>query len=129
MARGAIRRGNLTLYPNWQLGADLRRTAVFDAELSRLAELGALGAKEIAVKEYYGVDSHTGQIGAYYASLHAELGRNRKGLRVGLVQADDWKAHFGEVPPKQEKGRRRGKILARGARKSGLRVRAPRKRG
>jgi hypothetical protein len=124
-----IRRGNLTLYPNYKLGPELRRTAVFDDELRRLANLGALGAREVAVKDYYGVDSHTGQIGAYFNSIHAELGKNRKGLRVGLVQADDWKAHWAENPPRQETGRRRGKILARGARRSGMRVRAPRKRG
>lgn len=122
MARGAIHRGNLTLYPNWQLGAELRRTAVFDDELRRLAGEGALGAKEFAVKEYF-------DTGAYYSSIHAELGRNRKGLRVGLVVADDFKAHWAENVPRQEKGRRRGKILARGGRKAGLRVRAPRKRG
>jgi hypothetical protein len=102
---------------------------VFDDELRRLANLGALGAREVAVKDYYGVDSHTGQIGAYFSSIHAELGKNQRGLRVGLVQADDWKAHWAERPPKQETGRRRGEILARGARRSGIRVRAPRKRG
>ncbi len=127
MARGAIKRGNLTLYPNWKLGEDLRRTAVYDDDLRRLADLAALGAREFAVKEYFGVDSHTGDIGAYYRSIHAELGRNRRGLRVGLVVADDFKAHWAENPPRQEKGKRRGKILARGARKAGLRVR--RKRG
>jgi hypothetical protein len=131
MARGAIRRGNLTLYPNYQLGAELRRTAIYDAELRRLASEGALGAKELAVKDFYGVDSRTGAIGAYYQSIHGELGRNRRGLRVGLVVADDWKAHWAEGgwttrSGTKVKGR---KILARGGRRAGLRVRAPRKRG
>jgi hypothetical protein len=129
MGATAIRRGNLTLYPNYRLGAELRRSGVLDAELKRLADLAALGAREIAVKEYFGRDSHTGQIGAYYGSIHGQLGYSRKGLRVGLVVADDWKAHWAERPPRQEQGRRRGKILTRGARRGGLRVRAPRKRG
>jgi hypothetical protein len=128
MARGVIRRGNLTLYPNYQLGAELRRTAIYDAELRQLASMAALGAKEIAVKSFFGVDSHTGAVGAYYDSIHAELGRNRRGLRVGLVVADDWKAHWAEkgwtangTPVKAKN------ILRRGGRKAGLRVRAPRK--
>jgi len=121
MPGGAIRRGNLTLYPNWKLGDDLRRTGTLDAELRRLASEAALGAREVAVKEYF-------DLGAYFGSIRAELGRNRRGLRVGLVVADDFKAHWAERPPKQEQGRRRGKILARGGRKAGLRIRAPRKR-
>jgi hypothetical protein len=131
MARGAIKRGNLTLYPNWQLGADLRRTGVFDDELRRLTDLGALGAKEIAVKDFYGVDSKTGQIGAYFSSIRGELGYNRKGLRVGLVVAGDWKAHLAEKGWTTRSGTvvKGRKILARGGRRAGLRVRAPRKRG
>ena len=131
MGATAIRRGRLTLYPNYKLGPELRKAGVFDDELRRLADLGALGAREIAVKEFFGVDSHTGQIGAYYHSIHSDLGHNRKGLRVGLVVASDWKAHFAERGWTTRsgtvvKGRR---ILARGARRSGLRVRAPRRRG
>ena len=131
MAPKSIKRGNLTLYPNYQLGEQLRRTAVFDDELRRLTSEAALGAREVAVRSFYGVDSRTGEIGAYYQSIHGELGRNRKGLRVGLVVADDWKAHFAERGWQLRNGQRvTGKRpLAKGARRAGLRVRAPRRRG
>jgi nuclear transport factor 2 (NTF2) superfamily protein len=131
MGATAIRRGNLTLYPNYKLGEELRRAGEWDRELRRLAELGALGAREIAVREFYGRDSHTGQIGAYYNSIHGQLGYSRKGLRVGLVAADDWKAHWAERGWTTRDGQKvkARKILARGGRRGGLRVRAPRKRG
>lgn len=124
MARGAIRRGNLTLYPNWQLGADLRRTGALDPELRRLAGEATLGAKEAAVKDFY-------DTGAYFSSIHAELGHNRRGLRVGLVVADDHKAHWAESGWTTRSGTKvKGKnILRRGGRRAGLRIRAPRKRG
>ena len=124
MPRGAIKRGDLTLYPNWQLGADLRRTAVFDDELRRLTSEAALGAREVAVRVAF-------DTGAYYASIHGELGKNRRGLRVGLVVADDWKAHLVEAGWTTQSGTRvKGKnVLRRGARRAGLRVRAPRRRG
>jgi hypothetical protein len=119
-----IRRGNLTLYPNYKLGAELRRTAVFDDELRRLTADAALGAKELAVKQAF--DS-----GDYFSSIHGELGNNRKGLRVGLVVADDYKAHWVERGWITRSGTivKGKKILARGGRRAGLRVRAPRKRG
>jgi hypothetical protein len=124
MAATKIRRGNLTLYPNYKLGAELRRTAIYDAELRRLTSLGALGAKELAVRQAF-------DTGAYYGSIHGELGRNRKGLRVGLVVADDHKAHWVERGWVTRSGTVvKGKnILRRGGRRAGLRVRAPRKRG
>jgi hypothetical protein len=124
MAATKIKRGNLTLYPNYKLGAELRRTGVFDDELRRLADEAALGAKEIAVKVAF-------DTGAYYSSIHAELGRNRRGLRVGLVVADDFKANWIEKGWTTRSGTVvKGKnILRRGGRRAGLRVRAPRKRG
>jgi hypothetical protein len=124
MARGAIKRGNLTLYPNWQLGADLRRTGVFDDELRRLTSDAALGAKELAVRQAF-------DTGAYFSSIHGELGHNKKGLRVGLVVATDFKAHWVERGWVTRSGTVvKGKnILRRGGRRAGLRVRAPRKRG
>jgi hypothetical protein len=124
MPGGSIRRGNLTLYPNWKLGDDLRRTGTFDAELRRLASEAALGAREVAVKVAF-------DRGAYFSSIHAELGRNRRGLRVGLVVADDFKAHWIERGWVTRSGTVvKGKnVLRRGGRKAGLRVRAPRKRG
>lgn len=124
MGATAIRRGNLTLYPNYKLGPELRRSGVFDNELMRLAQDAALGAKEFAVKDYF-------DTGAYFSSIHAELGVNRRGLRVGLVVASDHKAHWAErgwTTPSGAKVKGK-KILARGGRRAGLRVRAPRKAG
>ena len=97
---------------------------VYDDELRRLTADAVLGAKEIAVRVAY-------DQGDYYQSIHAELGHNRRGLRVGRVVADDYKAHWMERgwttrSGGQVKGRR---VLARGGRKAGLRVRAPRRRG
>jgi hypothetical protein len=124
MGATKIRRGNLTLYPNYKLGPELRRTGVFDDELRRLTDDAALGAKEIAVKQAF-------DTGDYFASIHGELGHNRKGLRVGLVVADDYKAHWVERGWVTRSGTIvKGKnILRRGGRRAGLRVRAPRKRG
>jgi len=124
MGATKIRRGNLTLYPNYKLGAELRRTGVYDAELRRLTAEGALGAKELAVKQAF-------DTGAYFSSIHGELGHNRRGLRVGLVVADDWKSHLVERGWVTRSGTvvKGKKILARGGRRAGLRVRAPRRRG
>ena len=122
MGARAIRRGNLTLYPNYQLGEQLRRTAVYDEELRRLAADAALGAREIAVRVAF-------DQGNYYQSIHADLGYNRRGLRVGRVVADDYKAHWMERGWTTRSGRvvKGKRVLARGGRKAGLRVRAPRK--
>jgi hypothetical protein len=129
MGSNKIKRGNLTLYPNYKLGPELRRAGVFDDELQRLAADAALGAKELAVKQAF-------DTGAYFSSIRGELGHNRKGLRVGLVVAGDFKAHWiergfqhtshGQPTGVTVKGRN---ILRRGGRRAGLRVRAPRKRG
>jgi hypothetical protein len=129
MGATKIRRGNLTLYPNYKLGAELRRTGVFDDELRRLTSEAALGAKELAVRQAFNT-------GDYFSSIHGELGHNRKGLRVGLVVADDYKAHWIERGWRHHSHGQptgviiRGKnILRRGGRRAGLRVRAPRKGG
>ena len=124
MGATKITRGNLTLYPNYKLGPELRRTRMFDDELRRLTADAALGAKEIAVKVAY-------DTGAYFNSIRGELGHNRKGLRVGLVVADDYKAHWVERGWVTRSGAVvKGKnVLRRGGRRAGLRVRAPRKRG
>jgi hypothetical protein len=129
MGATKIRRGDLTLYPNYKLGAELRRTATYDAVLRQLTAEGALGAKEIAVRVAF-------DKGDYFSSIHGELGHNRKGLRVGLVVADDYKAHWvergwqhhshGQPTGVMIKGKN---VLRRGGRRAGLRVRAPRKRG
>jgi hypothetical protein len=124
MGATRIRRGDLTLYPNYKLGAELRRTATYDAALRRLTADAALGAKEVAVRVAF-------DKGDYYQSIHGELGRNRRGLRVGLVVADDYKAHWVERGWVTRSGTVvKGKnVLRRGGRRAGLRVRAPRKRG
>lgn len=131
MGANKIRRGNFTLYPNYKLGEEIRRSGALDADLKRLADLAVLGARELAVKEFYGVDSRTGAIGSYYSSIRGQLGYNRKGLRVGLVVSDDWKAVLAEKGWTTRSGQpvKGRKILARGGRRAGLRVRAPRKRG
>jgi hypothetical protein len=124
MGRSVIRRGNLTLYPNYKLGEQLRRSQIYDAELRRLADLGRLGAQEIAVKSAF-------DTGAYYNSIRAEVGRNRRGLAEGRVVAEDFKSHWLERGWTTRSGRvvPGRNILRRGARRSGLKVRAPRKRG
>lgn len=124
MGATKIRRGDLTLYPNYSLGAELRRTATYDDALRRLTADAALGAKEIAVRVAF-------DTGAYFSSIHGELGRNRRGLRVGLVVADDHKAHWVERGWTTRSGTVvKGKnVLRRGGRRAGLRVRGPRRRG
>ena len=122
MAATKIRRGNLTFYPNYKLGPELRRTGVFDDELRRLTSDAALGARELAVKQAF-------DTGAYFSSIRGELGDNRRGLRVGLVVAGDYKAHWVERGWVTRSGTvvKGKRILARGGRRAGLRVRAPRK--
>ena len=109
-------------HPNVQLNRDLRQQHVLDDELRRLAELSALGAKEIAVRVAF-------DEGDYFRSIHGGLGVNRKGLTVGRVSADDVKADWIERGYTQHPGRRiPGKnVLRRGARRAGLRVRGRRR--
>jgi len=109
-------------HPNVQLNRDLRQQHVLDDELRRLAELSALGAKEIAVRVAF-------DEGDYFRSIHGGLGVNRKGLTVGRVSADDWKAHLIEAGWTTQSGTHvKGKnVLRRGARRAGLRVRGRRR--
>lgn len=118
---GVLRKGSVTLAPNWNLGADLRRTSTYDVILGQLTQEQALGAKEIAVAEFF-------DTGDYFDSIHGEIGTNRRGLVVGLVVADDFKANWAEHGWTTPSGRRvPGKrILQRAARRAGLRVRARR---
>lgn len=139
-----LRKGNITLAPNWDLGADLRRTDNYDALLRHLTDEQVLIAKEIAVVEYF-------DRGDYFSSIHGDLGIDRRGLVVGLVMADDFKANWaeygwrtirGQGVKSSDRGRRtrirnlspdadlgfvKGKhILQRAARRAGLRVRSRR---
>jgi hypothetical protein len=118
---GVLRKGSITLAPNWDLGADLRRTSTYDAILRDLTQEQALGAREIAVAEFF-------DTGDYFDSIDSELGTNRRGLVVGLVVAEDHKANWAEHGWTAPSGRRvPGKrILQRAARRAGLRVRARR---
>lgn len=132
-------------HPNVQLGRDIRQQGTMDEELRQLAELAALGAKEIAVRVAF-------DQGDYFQSIHGGLGTNRNGLTVGRVSADDFKAHWiesgyrtirGQGVKSGDRGRRtrirnlesgadlgfvKGKnVLRRGARRAGLRVRGRRR--
>lgn len=123
MARsGIIRAPGVVFAPNWDLGRDLRQQGVLDDELRNLADLAALGAKEIAVREAF-------DTGDYYESIHGGLGENRNGLTVGRVSADDFKADWLERGYTHSSGKRiPGKnILRRGARRAGLSVRGRRR--
>lgn len=132
--------------PNFQLNRDLRQQHVLDDELRRLAELAALGAREIAVRVAF-------DTGDYFGSIRGRLDRGRTGLSVGRVVADDFKANWieygyrtirGQGSRGGDRGRRTRirnlgegaelgrvpgrKVLAKGARRAGLRVR-PRRSG
>lgn len=136
----SFRRGNVELQPNWQLGRDVRRSGVLDPEVRRLAELAVLGAKEIAVKEAF-------DTGDYFASIHVEFAVDKHGGHIAQAVADDFKAGWIERGHKTVQGTGTGRqrirqltgeptlgfvkgrnILRRGARRAGLRTRAPRRR-
>lgn len=72
-------------------------------------------AKAIGQREYY-------RLGGYVGGIHGEAGVDEHGELVGRVVAEDWKSHWAEWPPRQERGRRRGHILARAARRVGFRL-------
>jgi hypothetical protein len=118
-----FRQGGVTLYPNWRLGTDLRRSHAFDAVLDRLAQEAASASQAIAAREFY-------DTGDYLRSIDAGVGPNRRGAVVGRVVAGDFKAVWAERGWTTQGGRKVAgrKILARGARRAGLRVRAPRRR-
>lgn len=115
-------------HPNVHLGRDLRREHTLDPALEALAKLGALGAREIAVRSAY--DS-----GDYFQSIKGGVGVGiRSGLAVGRVSAADFKARWVEFGHRKvTRDRRvigvvRGKrVLTKGARRSGLRVKARRR--
>ena len=109
-------------HPNVQLNRDLRRQHELDQELAQLAELAALGAREVAVRVAY-------DQGDYFSSIHGGLGANRNGLVVGRVSADDYKAHWVERGWTTRSGTvvKGRNVLRRGARRAGLRVRAGRR--
>jgi len=138
--RGVLRRGQVTLAPNWNLGHDVRAAGIFDAEIRILGERAALGAKEVAVKEAF-------ETGAYFSSIHFEIATGKRGEQIGRVVADDFKAGWIERGHRTVRGQGTGRkrlrnlqgtpstgfvkgrnILRRGARRAGLRVRGPRKR-
>jgi hypothetical protein len=125
--RSVFKVPNGEFHPNLKLNEDMRRDHQFDQELDHLANLAALGAKEIALRVAF-------DRGDYFSSIHAGLGNNRRGLVVGRVSATDFKAHWierghrivtrdgrvvGQAKPKN--------VLARGARRAGLRVRSRRR--
>lgn len=145
--RSVFRFAGGEFHPNFKLNADLRRQQVLDPELKRLADLAALGAREVAVRVAF-------DRGDYFGSIRGTLATNRAGLPVGRVVADDFKANWIEYGYRTIRGQgsrsgalgRRTRIrnlsggaelgfvrgrkpLARGARKAGLRVRPRRRKG
>lgn len=129
-------------HPNFQLNRDLRQQHVLDGELKRLADLAALGAREVAVRVAF-------DQGDYFGSIRGQLATNRRGLPVGRVVADDFKANWIEYGYRTIRGQGTGgrgsrtrirnlsgdadlgfvkgrKVLAKGARRAGLPVRARR---
>lgn len=114
-------------HPNVGLNADMRREGLLDDELARLADLAALGAREIAFRVAYDETNVTEP--HYFDSIHGGLGRNQRGLTVGRVSADKFTANWIERGFTHHPGRRRipGKnVLRRGARRAGLKVRRSR---
>ena len=83
--------------------------------LGEAAETIAARARAIGRAEYY-------RRGGYVRGIHAEAGTDERGELVGRVAATDWKSHWGERPPRQERGGRRGHILERAAGQVGFEV-------
>jgi len=83
--------------------------------LGEVADRIAQRAQAIARAEYY-------RRGGYLRGIHGESGTDEHGELVGRVVATDWKSHWAERPPRQERGRRRGHVLARAAQQVGFRV-------
>lgn len=83
--------------------------------LGEIADDVADRARGIARGEYY-------RFGGYVGGIEGEAGVDEHGELVGRVTASDWKSHWAERPPRQERGRRRGHILTRAAQQVGLEV-------
>jgi hypothetical protein len=114
-------------HPNFKLSRDLREQHTLDGELERLARLATLGAREIAFRVAF-------DRGDYFGSIRGGLGRNRRGLTVGRVSADDFKADWIErghrivARNSQMVGMAKPKnVLRRGIRRAGLPIRARRR--
>jgi hypothetical protein len=126
--RSVIRFKGGEFHPNFKLGDDLRRQHQVDPHLARLANEAALGAREVALRVAF-------DQGDYFGSISGGLDTNRRGLAVGRVVATDFKALWIERGHRiiardgTEVGRARPKnVLARGARRAGLRFRRARVR-
>jgi hypothetical protein len=117
-----FRQGGVTLHPNWNLGRDLGRSHVLAPVLDRLAQEAASASEAIARAGFY-------DTGDYLRGIDAGVGPNRRGRMVGRVVATDWKSAWAERGWTTQGGRKvpGRKILARGARRAGLRVRATRR--
>ena len=83
--------------------------------LGEVASSIARRAQGIARGEYY-------RSGGYARGIHGIHGLDEQGELVGRVVATDWKSHWAERPPRQERAGRRGRILARAAEAEGYRV-------
>lgn len=83
--------------------------------LGEAAEAIAERAQAVGRAEYH-------RRGGYVGGIHAEAGVDERGELVGRVAATDWKSHWAERPPRQERGRRRGHVLERAAGQAGFEV-------
>lgn len=113
---------NVRINPNLEaevtghtIGTRAQTHGPMERVLGEEAEAVARRARQIARGEYY-------LRGGYARGIHAESGMNEHGELVGRVVATDWKSHWAENPPRTERGRRRGHILARAAQQVGFRV-------
>jgi hypothetical protein len=103
---------------NPRLEADLTGPGTAHGPLERLlgevADEVAREGQRIARAEFY-------NRGGYTRGLHGESGLNERGKLVGRVVGADWKSHWAEWPPRQQRNRR-GHILVRAAERAGLKV-------
>jgi len=99
-----------------ELTHSLSNRGPMERVLGDAAEAIAERAQMIGRAEYY-------RRGGYVGGIHADTGMDEHGELVGRVAATDWKSHWAENPPRQERGRR-GHILARAAEQVGFEVAA-----
>lgn len=99
-----------------ELTGSLNQNGPLEHVLGEVADDIVGHARGIARAEFY-------RRGGYLTGLKAEHGINEHGELVGRAVATDWKSHWGEWPPRQERGNgRRGHILTRAAERAGFAV-------
>jgi len=81
--------------------------------LGEIADQIAMDAQAIGRAEFY-------DRGGYVRGIKAEHGLDEQGELVGRVVATDWKSHWAEWPPRQQRATKRGHILTRAAERAGF---------